>query len=136
VRDLARVEGGLLILAGPVGDGPGSYQLYLWDGRDGVPGTGAHTSAINPGLRLIGDIPIPPSNGHETPAKAEGMALIEETSHHWKILVASDGPGCHATASESNRRNRLRHLRRREKGFPQIISSLARRIARIGNHQW
>lgn len=93
VRDLARVGGGLLILAGPVGDGPGSYQLYLWDGRDGVPGTDAHTSAINPGLRLIGDLPIPHSdgNGHETPAKAEGMALIEETSHHWKILVVFDG---------------------------------------------
>ena len=93
VRDLARVEGGLLILAGPVGDGPGSYQLYLWDGRDGVPGTGAHTSAINPGIRLIGDLPISRSDatGHETPAKAEGMALIEETSHHWKILVVFDG---------------------------------------------
>jgi len=93
VRDLARVEGGLLILAGPVGDGPGSYQLYLWDGRDGVPGTGAHTSAINPGLRLIGELPIPPSdaNSHNTPAKAEGMALIEETSYHWKILVVFDG---------------------------------------------
>src|SRR5262245_3391641 len=35
VRDLTRVQGGLLILAGPVGDGPGSYPLYLWDGRDG-----------------------------------------------------------------------------------------------------
>ena len=93
VRDLARVGGGLLILAGPVGDGPGSYQLYLWDGQDGVPGTDAHTSTINPGLRLIGDLPIPHSdgNGHETPAKAEGMALIEETSHHWKILVVFDG---------------------------------------------
>ena len=93
VRDLARVEGGLLILAGPVGDGPGSYQLYLWDGRDGVPGKGAHTSAIDPGLRLIGDLPIPSSdaNGHKPPSKAEGMALIEETSHHWKILVVFDG---------------------------------------------
>ena len=93
VRDLARVEGGLLILAGPVGDGPGSYQLYLWDGRDGVPGTGAHTSTINRGLRLIGDLPNPHSdtNGHKTPAKAEGMALIEETSHHWKLLVVFDG---------------------------------------------
>src|SRR4030095_15559862 len=43
VRDLARVDGGLLILAGPVGDGLGSYQLYLWDGRDGVPGEGGPT---------------------------------------------------------------------------------------------
>lgn len=93
VRDLARVEGGLLILAGPVGDGPGSYQLYLWDGRDGVPGNGAPTSAISPGLRLIGDLPIPHSDAgdDEIPAKPEGVTLIKETSHHWEILVVFDG---------------------------------------------
>jgi Protein of unknown function (DUF3616) len=93
VRDLARVEDGLLILAGPVGDGPGSYQLYLWDGRDGVPGAGAPTSAADPGLRWIGDLPIPPSDagGHPLPAKPEGVALIKETSHHWEILVVFDG---------------------------------------------
>src|SRR6266436_2889722 len=37
VRDLAHVKHGLIILAGPVGDGPGSYQLYFWDGNDCVP---------------------------------------------------------------------------------------------------
>jgi hypothetical protein len=93
VRDLARVEGGLLVLAGPVGDGPGSCRLYLWDGRDGVPGTGAPTSAADPGLRLIGDLPISPSDAgnHEIPAKPEGVALIKETSHHWEILIVFDG---------------------------------------------
>lgn len=93
MRDLARVEGGLLILAGPVGDGPDSFQLYLWDGRDGVPGTGAPTSAADPALRLIGDLPIPTSvaGGHEVLAKPEGLALIKETSHHWEILIVFDG---------------------------------------------
>jgi hypothetical protein len=93
VRDLARVEGGLLILAGPVGDGAGSYQLYLWDGRDGVPGMGAPISAADPGLRLIGELPIPSSaaGGHEIPAKPEGLALIKETSRHWEILIVFDG---------------------------------------------
>ena len=96
VRDLAQVEGGLLILAGPVGDGPGSYQLYQWDGRDAVPGIGAPTSATSTGLRLIGDIPIPPATSGvlEDLAKPEGLALIEETSQHWEILVVFCGRRC------------------------------------------
>jgi Protein of unknown function (DUF3616) len=89
VRDLAQVKAGLLILAGPVGDGPGSYQLYLWDGQDQVPGTDAPGSAT--GLRLIGDLPAPPLGADGEPAKAEGMALVEETSRHWRILVVFDG---------------------------------------------
>jgi hypothetical protein len=89
VRDLAHVKGGLLILAGPVGDGPGSYQLYLWDGKDGVPGTDVPKRAV-PGLRLIGDLPLP-TGGHGAPAKAEGVGLIEEEDHHWEILVVFDG---------------------------------------------
>jgi hypothetical protein len=93
VRDLARVEGGLIILAGPVGEGPGTYQLYLWDGRDGVSGTGAPTSTTSTGLRLIGDLPLSPSKSGvpEDSAKPEGVTLIEETSHHWEILVVFDG---------------------------------------------
>lgn len=100
VRDLARVEGGLLILAGPVGDGPGSFQLYLWDGRDGVPGTGAPTSATSTGIRLIGELPPPLSNAGipELAAKPEGVAVVEETAQHWDLLVVYDGlPGGHAT---------------------------------------
>jgi hypothetical protein len=93
VRDLAQVEGGLMILAGPVGDGAGSYQLYLWDGRDGVPGIGAPASDADPGLRLLGDLPIPQgdSERRDVPAKPEGVAVIKETSHHWEILVVFDG---------------------------------------------
>lgn len=100
VRDLARVEGSILILAGPVGDGPGSYQLYLWDGRDGVPGTGAPMPAANPGLRLIGALPLPASDvgDPEIPAKPEGVGLIKVASRHWEILVVFDGlPDGHAT---------------------------------------
>jgi hypothetical protein len=91
-RDLAGVNGGLLILAGPVWDGPGSYQLYLWDGRDGVPGKDAPTSA-NSELRLIGDLPIPGSDagGHKISAKPEGLAVIKESSHDWEILIVFDG---------------------------------------------
>jgi hypothetical protein len=90
VRDLARVGGGLLILAGPVGDGPGTFQLYLWDGRDMVPGSDVATV---PGLRFLGDLPPPVSDAglEELEAKAEGLALEEETSTAWKVLVVYDG---------------------------------------------
>ena len=34
VRDMVAVKEGFLILAGPVGDGAQSYQIYLWNGRN------------------------------------------------------------------------------------------------------
>jgi hypothetical protein len=91
VRDLAAAEDGLLILAGPVGDGPGSFQLYLWDGRDQVPGMDAPTSPGDPGLELIGDLPMPPGSNAASPAKAEGLALVEETNKHWELMLVFDG---------------------------------------------
>ena len=44
IRDLERVEGGFLVLAGPVSDVPVSFQLYFWDGTDCVPGGAAATA--------------------------------------------------------------------------------------------
>ncbi len=38
IRDLARVPNGFLILAGPNGDEPLSYELYFWNGKDCFPG--------------------------------------------------------------------------------------------------
>ena len=87
VRDLTAVEHGLLILAGPVGDGPGTYQLYFWDGEDTV--TGQDVAARSAGLVLLGDLPLPDTEG--AVAKAEGLALVEEQPGHWKVLVVFDG---------------------------------------------
>jgi hypothetical protein len=87
VRDLAAVAEGLLILAGPVGDGPGSYQLYLWDGEDMV--TGADVGPRPRGISLLGELPLPDIAG--TAAKAEGLAVIEDRPGDWKVLVVFDG---------------------------------------------
>jgi hypothetical protein len=87
VRDLAHARDGLLILAGPVGDGPGTYQLYFWDGQDGVPGSDAPAAAAS-SLQPLGDLLPPP--GQEA-AKAEGVGLIDEGDRHWHILVVFDG---------------------------------------------
>lgn len=91
VRDLAGVDDGLLVLGGPVGDGPGTYQLYLWDGRDQVPGTGGPSAGADIGLQLIGDLPIPHADDGHNVAKAEGVAIINETTEHWEIMVVFDG---------------------------------------------
>ena len=88
VRDLAHAEGGLLVLAGPVGDGPGSYRLYFWDGKDGTPGRDvAATGAAS--LQLLGE--LSPPAGQPARAKPEGLGLAEEGDHHWDIVVVFDG---------------------------------------------
>lgn len=82
VRDLARVPGGFLILAGPVGDGPGSYPLYFWDGRDCLPGKRASGQAGT--LKPLGKIPA-----HD--AKPEGIAVLKETGTGYECVVVYDG---------------------------------------------
>jgi hypothetical protein len=83
VRDLVRAGGGFLVLAGPVGDGPGSYQLYFWDGRDCLPG---HRSGGTPGqTQLLCEIPAPGD------AKAEGVTLLKETDSAYELLIVYDG---------------------------------------------
>lgn len=90
VRDLARLPGSdaaprFLILAGPMGDGPGSYQLYEWDGKHAVPGRDkphAHEHAVV-------QCEIPPPEG-EPGAKAEGIALLEARPDTLEFLVVYD----------------------------------------------
>lgn len=88
VRDLVSVGEGFLVLAGPVGDGQGSYQLYHWDGKDRVPGVGSPLPPDGKGLDLLGDLPMPTEG--ITP-KAEGVALLKETAEHWELVVVFDG---------------------------------------------
>jgi hypothetical protein len=78
VRDLTRVANGFLILAGPVGDGPGSYQIYNWDGNDCLPD--AHSQ-----IKLLGEIPV-----YEN-TKAEGIALLNESPLDYEVIVVFDG---------------------------------------------
>ena len=81
VRDMTSVSDGFLIVAGPVGDGPDSYQLYRWDGRDVIPGKGRDSADIGK-IDFLGEI-RPPENG-----KAEGVVVIQEddTSYHLNII--------------------------------------------------
>ena len=82
IRDIAKVGDGFLILSGPVGDGFGPYQLYFWDGSDCIEGSDRPTDHRT---ILLGNIPT------QTGAKAEGIAVLEESSSSYIILLVYDG---------------------------------------------
>jgi hypothetical protein len=83
IRDLTRVRGGFLILAGPMGDGPGSYRVYFWDGEDCVPGE----RSVGRMGRVESLCKVPVEGG----AKAEGITLLKESDTAYDVLVVFDG---------------------------------------------
>lgn len=84
VRDMVAVKEGFLILAGPVGDGGQSYQIYLWNGEDIVCGENRPDAAK--GLVLLGDVPMDTLG-----AKAEGITVISQSDSAYIVLMAFDG---------------------------------------------
>jgi hypothetical protein len=81
IRDLAAVAGGLLVLAGPVGDGDGSHELYFWNKLDCVPGDGSPQGKVT----RVGTI-----RSTDT-AKPEGIAIVEESHGIVRFLLLCDG---------------------------------------------
>jgi hypothetical protein len=82
-RDIIRVEDGFLILAGPVGDGPGLYQVYFWDGEDCLPGDRASGKIGR--IERLGVIPT------DEDTKAEGLMLLKESSSEYEFAIVYDG---------------------------------------------
>ena len=78
IRDLAAVEDGFLLIAGPMGDAPGPYQLYFWDGTDMVYGSDRR-SPMPPALIHLDDI-APPIGADGSQGKAEGITVLQETN--------------------------------------------------------
>jgi Protein of unknown function (DUF3616) len=83
IRDLTPVNDGFLILAGPVGEGEDSYQIYAWDGEDCLPGT--RTSGLMGQIELLGEIPVYDNT------KAEGIALMAESHLDYEVIIVFDG---------------------------------------------
>lgn len=81
IRDMVAVDDGFLVLAGPVGDSPLSFQLYHWNGRDCLPGKGS------PGGRtlLLGEVPAPAG------ASPEALVLLETQQRAYRLLLLDDG---------------------------------------------
>lgn len=80
VRDLAAIAGGFLILAGPVGDGPGGYQIYRWNGGDCLPG--AKPAGV---CELLCELPVGPG------LRPEGLAVRKEDAAGFEFVLVCDG---------------------------------------------
>ena len=79
-----RVTDGFLIVAGPVGNGSASYELYHWDGKDTIIGEDRAPEDIGK-MRLLGEIPTPDQG------KAEGLAVVKEAPPYYDVLIVYDG---------------------------------------------
>ena len=78
----------LLILAGPVSDGPLPPQLWFWDGGDCFPGKRADGDPPQGRVVGLGTVPAPPG------AKPEALVVLGEdaAARSYEILVLYDGP--------------------------------------------
>lgn len=76
IRDLVAVDGGFLILAGPVGDGDASYRVYFWDGND------QRAEDVRP-QRLAELV--------AGPGKPEGLAVLDADGGTYDVLLLCDG---------------------------------------------
>lgn len=72
VRDLASFGDRILVLAGPVADGPGAYSVYAWDGT-------------SESVELLKDLPFDPER------KPEGLLPLDKTSSGLRVLIMFDG---------------------------------------------
>ena len=96
IRDITKVSDGFLILAGPVGDGGDSYQLYYWDGESVIPGKDLKDGEQGR-IHLLGDITSPEKG------KAEGVAVLREEETGYQLILAYD--------SAENNDTILQHVR-------------------------
>ena len=74
----------ILLLAGPVGYGPASYQLYHWDGKDVIPGRNQEAEDVGK-VTPLGEIRPPEKSG------AEGIVLLQEGDTAYELIVVFDG---------------------------------------------
>jgi len=86
IRDMARVDGGFLIIAGPAGDLPRNFRLFHWDGNDCLPGQRSAGDAPQGRVTLLGTIPAPPG------AAPEGLAVLGASTDSYDLLIVYDGP--------------------------------------------
>lgn len=73
VRDIVSFEGGLLVLAGPAPDGPGTYAIYAWDGA---------SENVGPPFELTQFDPV---------RKPEGLLPLDKNGTGLRVLILFDG---------------------------------------------
>lgn len=89
IRDITRVSDGFLLIAGPVGDGPTSYQLYHWDGKDMIPGEDRDPKDVGKVI-LLGEIDPPMSVDPPARAKAEGIVVLTQRGPKYDLILVYD----------------------------------------------
>lgn len=84
IRDIVALnDKTFLLIAGPMGDGPGDYHLYSWNGLDCVPGK----KGAKGNVQHLGRIPT------DRGEKAEGVTLLPgEEDDLLRVLIMFDGP--------------------------------------------
>ena len=80
ICDLVDVSDGILVLAGPSGDGEEGYRLWHWNGVCGL------ASPDDCKLKPLTGLPAEPVG------KLEGLILLKEKSGRYELLLLSDGP--------------------------------------------
>jgi hypothetical protein len=90
IREIVRVSDGFIVLAGPVGDSDQSTQLVFWDGLSCLPGTGAPACKLSV-LGEIGTVTGVDGDGQPAVGRAEGLAVLEDSSTKVRVLVVFDG---------------------------------------------
>ncbi|NET30840.1 MAG: DUF3616 domain-containing protein [Cyanothece sp. SIO1E1] len=88
IRDMTAVKDGFLIISGPIGDAPGPYKLYFWDGTDMVYGIDRQPP-MPPALISLEDINAPIGEDGSQ-GKAEGITVLEETAVGYRALIIYD----------------------------------------------
>ncbi|MEM9487282.1 MAG: DUF3616 domain-containing protein [Cyanobacteria bacterium P01_F01_bin.116] len=88
IRDMTAVEDGFLIIGGPMGDAPGPYGIYFWDGTDMVYGT--DRPVPTPSAVVLLEEIIPPVGAGSAQGKAEGITVLEETATGYNVLIIYD----------------------------------------------
>ena len=76
VRDLALYDDGILVMAGPSGDGPGAYSIYRWDGA-------------SENVRLLGNLTA--VTGKKGKRKAEALLPLDQKGSRLRVLILFDG---------------------------------------------
>jgi len=89
IRGITSVSDGFLLIAGPVGDGPTSYELYHWDGKDMIPGEDRDPKDVGK-LILLGEIEPPMSVDPPARAKAEGIVNLLQQGAEYDLIVVYD----------------------------------------------
>lgn len=88
IRDMTAVDDGFLIIAGPMGDAPGPYSLYFWDGTDMIYGKD-RPRPMPPAAVHLEDIE-PPIGDDGAQGKAEGITVLTETATGYTALIIYD----------------------------------------------